>query len=831
MVDLILQRLINNICNEELHGNNKYEELILVDYDFILDILSSNHDSYVKYISNFLSCLERYNQTSQKYSLAIFFNLYEEVLNKSKNTLKAFDTSIFDLHFTDEGVANYKEILENYFRKNNKIRISDNHLDLKKYSKAEIQEVLSLILNKLQNDAHNLIWSNELIELTTINLAIARELSLQLGQVELFYYSVNILIDRLTTSELNQPARDFCEEVLLASFKDDRIENGFFTSYSAYSNQSNFHPAIVYANLCLSVVLKKADFSSERLLYEIIWQSMKFFRNLRFYNWGAKMYSTIPKHLNFSDYHTHALDFTYISTLLLMRKKEFPQILLDYLNQNREYILAGGEAECMPWLSLLYNMNSLYPNADFSAFGLGFYLTTFELVVPKERLTKHKAIAFSQGDELKKYLIESLVKLAQTRNKSDFVYDNEKAIIIASKLIEFSMKTEDADAILLAMMIKSDYTLVFRNIQNPGLTELKIPEGNEEELRDLYNIPIDALKSLPIKLNDEVVWLAVTNEKVFQLIYFNKEFQYHYLEEWYWNEFLKWRESEDVYLEFDITKKDSGGVVTVSPEEFRDTEKKISKKISFAKICTNKTSKGILLVKDMEISLFPHNLLLDYNGEFLAKKHPITNVLSTEWLYINDLSKLLPINYTKSIWIPLNAGDMTLALLFSKIESTLDKYYIEKNLDANFAGAISSDINIIVSHGDKSIATDHKLHINQSQFITNSGQIIGTGKILILFVCHSGSMKNEILKNEVSSLIKQFLMNGYAAVIAPFWSLHIYVPPIWLPAFLESIDAGRTVSEAVFDANSTVFNYFPTPAAWACMHNYGNPYFKRKKSS
>jgi hypothetical protein len=109
--------------------------------------------------------------------------------------------------------------------------------------------------------------------------------------------------------------------------------------------------------------------------------------------------------------------------------------------------------------------------------------------------------------------------------------------------------------------------------------------------------------------------------------------------------------------------------------------------------------------------------------------------------------------------------------------------------------------------------------------------ILGKGKILILLVCHSGSTKEFFFRNEIASLIKKYLTNGYEAVIAPFWALHINVPPIWLSVFMDLFDEGNEVSEAVYEANKAVYETFPTPAAWACMHLYGNPYFKMDKKN
>ena len=47
----------------------------------------------------------------------------------------------------------------------------------------------------------------------------------------------------------------------------------------------------------------------------------------------------------------------------------------------------------------------------------------------------------------KEYLKQSLIKLYSTRNQSDIVYDNEEALLIASRLVQDSFKNEDEDAL------------------------------------------------------------------------------------------------------------------------------------------------------------------------------------------------------------------------------------------------------------------------------------------------------------------------------------------------------------------------------------------------
>jgi hypothetical protein len=227
----------------------------------------------------------------------------------------------------------------------------------------------------------------------------------------------------------------------------------------------------------------------------------------------------------------------------------------------------------------------------------------------------------------------------------------------------------------------------------------------------------------------------------------------------------------------------------------------------------------------MELSKYPHNLLLNEKGDFIAKHIPVTNVLSTEWLLQTNDVALLPATYSKSIWIPIESGDIELNWLYSGIENTLQENAFEVFKQIELPKPLSTDINIVCSHGAKNIS-EVQIVFQEDKATYNLNTVIGKGKILIFFVCYSGSMKTEFFRNNVTSMVKRFIAQGYEAVVAPYWALDVTIPRYWLPEFLKSLDTGLTISQAMFNANMKVYEKYPTPAAWACLHLYGNPNLK-----
>ena len=61
------------------------------------------------------------------------------------------------------------------------------------------------------------------------------------------------------------------------------------------------------------------------------------------------------------------------------------------------------------------------------------------------------------------------------------------------------------------------------------------------------------------------------------------------------------------------------------------------------------------------------------------------------------------------------------------------------------------------------------------------------------------------------------------------YSSHVNIPKIWLSNFMASLYEGLSVNYSVFKANQSVSEEYQTPAAWACMHLYGNPHLAIKR--
>ncbi len=455
-------------------------------------------------------------------------------------------------------------------------------------------------------------------------------------------------------------------------------------------------------------------------------------------------------------------------------------------------------------------------------------MNIFETIVPQENVKKQKTIIEGQSPELKEYLKASLVNLNETRNVKDFVYDNESALKISNRLVEYCIDNEDSAGFLLAMLLKSDYSILFKPKESQELAPLILPDADIETLDILYENKDALIKSLAIEKNTAMAWLAFSEGKLYQLTLINDEYIYSRLSSWSYAKFKGLINSNYIVdFSFDDTIKDRGTVRQLYPEEYAKQEKDVINMLSDNTIFLPSVTTSLCIVKDMELSRYPHNLYLDGHGELIAKKIPVTNVLSTEWLLSVRSEYLVKRNYSKSIWIPTDSSDFAISYLYGNIEDTINQNSFSIFQSVKLDQPLSSDINIVCSHGGENISEVQVV----SQKTSKTGDlntIVGRGRILIFFVCYSGSMKAEFFRNNVTSLIKTFISKGYSAVIAPFWALDVTVPKYWLPEFLKSFETGDTLDKAVYKANMKVNEKYPTPAAWACLHLYGNPLIKKE---
>jgi hypothetical protein len=719
------------------------------------------------------------------------------------------------------------------------IRLSEDVPLLSEISEGMRRGLLSMVIQIVQHDCVDLQWRREDFRATVLLLAVGRQLARMTGRLHLFYGLLGVVIDRLNLSNEYQLCRDFAEEVLLTSFADDRREWGYFLLFKASNGQNNANLALMYANVCIALIRSKRAVEV-RLFKLLMFELQRYYRNIRFTDESKVLYRFMIDHLPLDQYEVFDVTSTHLTTLLSEGDASMVVGLYEYLSDNREFIFRGGKSVALPLLNTIYNASNVFrEHPDVGL--LEAYVPALEAMANPDDAARLRTLAFGGSPHLKGVYVNQLLSLGDTRSVEDFVSEVRAPLVTADRLVNFAFDRQDVGCFLLAMILKADYTWVFAVEESPpslvmtptGPPLVMMPMGPrliDESLLATYDSYDEHVRrNFVAEGGDTCLWLAESGGNVYGLelrdgafskVYRVDNWDLAQMHEWLWREFAD--------LFFDETVKERGQVRQYLEDDQRRDLEQVTSKLSFAEVNV-RPSGGLMLVKDMTVSGMPHNLILDPDGEFISRRVPITCMPSAEWHIVNAAKHAcLSQDFSTAMWIPTEGGDFALNLLWSRLESLADMQSVEVTHSEVPQLPLRSDINILSAHGASDISAFHAFSTREGAAVIDLDRIVSGGTVLVLLVCHSGSMGKDLLRNKILSLVRKFIGGGYQAVVAPFWSLHVSVPPVWLPEFLSSLKAGHTVSQAVFDANSKVYEMNNNPGAWACLHLYGNPYLKIK---
>lgn len=816
-----IQTLDRLLAEETVHGKSIHESEILRLIKRITADLLLSYDNQRQFIPTLLNVYERHQLKTTAYHIYLIRALFAQV---EKLPVKAMNKDAIrgKLSFeeqTDLMVKTWESILNSGYLQ---VRISDV-LKLPA-TDAEKQELIQAMNRFINTFAEKSALTLDDIQILVFNLLIAGNCCRDLKESEIFYTYLSSYLDLLYRGEHYQIARNTAEECIICGYHDDLKDLGFSLSFKAYASTGSTIAAGHYAICSFTDTLKKG-YILDRQYQNWIWGLMKFFRNAGFAQWGIDLYLGRPKTLVLKKEIDHAVANTYFTCLLYIQEPDIPYKITEYLDAHREEIIDSGPTGVHAWLNTLYNILYNYKTHD----GIGAckqYITIFENIVPLETLQLTKDIFEGDLQALMTRLKSSLVNLSETSFELDFTNDNKNARIISNQLIRKAFKEQNAEAYLLSMIVNGDHSLVFKKKKLPAISQIP---NKKAEFKDKYDTFEEIKVFLATHDQDSFIWLGASDNNVWPMSYAKGEFSFLTRSVYKVSKMTDWYNQNVKILPFEEDKLlPSKQKAPKELIDFQQEETALVEKLLFSAIEITAT-RYVLLSKDYELSQWPHNLLLDTRKHFLINQFPLCNILSIEWL-MDKLKQpeVLSKSYTKSCWIPQKTGDYTLNYLHHLISHTLEgESFIEYD-DVLPPIPLQSDLNIIGVHGGQEIHTTPYFHaksIDEKISYINVSQIIGQGKILIFFVCHSGSMKSDFLRNRVTSLIRDYLQSGYQAVIAPFWALDISIAEVWLPAFMNSLNNGHAVIQAMHDGNMAVRAKYPTPNAYTCLHLYGNPYF------
>lgn len=682
----------------------------------------------------------------------------------------------------------------------------------------------------IESTQDGLLWTLDDFEAVLILLTLARQAALGADQLEYVYRISMIAIDRLNISSLNQLARDFAEEILLAGIADTKRDWAYLIMSKAYIGQRNILEGVLYLNTAVKCSLKNSAISS-LLLNNILFVVLIIYRDLLIPEWAESQLNSMMYHLKLNRMDLLYIKSIHLDTLLFSKHPAAITRFYNHLNENREAILEAGISYTVSILSRIYALRNLFPgHPDLDL--LTQYEKFFENIANPKDYKNTRAIALGQTEGLDDAYLDILTSLERTRSSGDIPYEVHSGIIAADRLVRYAYSSQNIDRFMRAAILKADYSLSFKSQSGfePGTTipltyyRTILPQSATVNYKTYANY-LRSESSLPenacvlcLLESDRMLYYVTLDILGYSPIQKCSEWTIDTMRSWLGNKFE--------IMNFENEQYNRNSTLPYSRVDQLDSLNEIASQLQFAKIAIP-DRRLILVIKDSAIGGFPHNLLLCEDGTFALIRHTIVGILSMEW-YLSSLERFRDLEGRPRVhfWIPIHGGDMALNALWSQLEPRIADRIEHLDLEISPKRPLAGDINIVCAHGSDDIATFHALFMDQNTATTDVDKIIGMGSILILFVCHSGSMTDAMLKHQVQSMARRYLNRGYQAIVAPYWALDISIPPIWLPHFIDAFDSGATVAKAAFQACQRVHTENAHPGAWACLHLYGNPELK-----
>lgn len=643
-----------------------------------------------------------------------------------------------------------------------------------------------------------------------------------------FYIACSNFVSTLNFNHKYQRARDFGEEVLVTSMNNREPHYGWGILFRCFVEQKNQFESAIYGCIFLASLNGLPKLTYEHYL-DSFNDSLKFFRNFRFSKLAKNVYEFL-KDSPLSEYDEQKVNLTYFNSLLQGASKS-PSSLdeaIDYLESKLDMIVKFGEKGVSPWLVFLYNIKRLI-HSDIIEYKRDFStaLNKLENELDSKILHDLQAMLFGHGLDIKKTFIEALSNINETRSDQDYIYEIKQLGAVVEQLVRKSISPVDFDGLFLSGFVLNDQSQVFENIYFDAGTVTPFNKQKDSKFEQrLHNYSRYIIENIKVKDGQLFVWLFDHFNDVFCIsIDSGKELKLHQLPKWNLESMDSWTANLSTFY-FNSQKKNYYDIT----EQESDYQKLIEE-LNFTELVIDATFDELLVTTSIEVSSFPINLIIQ-ESNFIASSKPVSNVISTEWFIQYGRDEKIKNNWTSSAWIPITDGDGTVNWGYDKIEPILSKLGTKIHTSHYPNSIIDSDINFFLAHGELDSSGFKAIYTNDEgeSAIVYPKEVFGSGTIAVLFICNSGSSKDELYSNSISSFSMQLLKYGYKAVIAPFWPFDVSISPIWLEEFLSVFKCGLSLSEAVFMANHEISKYneitsssFYAPQGRLVMHLYGNP--------
>lgn len=689
----------------------------------------------------------------------------------------------------------------------------------------ERRKMVSYIIDSVQRYGLKTTWDKNTIENHIFFCSVLYSICKKDDVMDLFFYFYYNVLDRMNLSGEHQVARDFAEGLLIIGYNENLLAESHFGACRAYVLANNPIAGLLYMNITLTNLMQSRKPIPQHFAFEILWQMLKIMRELRVSPQKDILFMAKEfDKLGCTDYDKLSFYHTTFSTRVFSKDETLPSDVMDFLNENREIFFKNIEHSAMPWFSLINGMRTIFPDADFS--GLQLYENALNMAVEKEG--NEMFLDLYANKNLAPHLKELLVKLKSTREREDYSKDNRTALILAKRLLSQAVEEGNPGNYILAMQPKADFTFVLPvNIQTQIYQQVKI-EDIEGEDYSLYYQEIEILKILlQADDSDAVMWIGKGDAYFYNMILLRDMYNFGTLEGWHEMDVARIQQDVISHLQYTkAIKKEGEPIYYKSDHELKQEGESLYHSLGKCILSIPLVAARMFFVKDLEMAAFPHQLFVDDRTDrFIGESLPSVNVISTELFIKTNFDEPLREDYSKTFWTPVDSGEFTFQVILGQLESLFQKYTFDVHCETTPVVPLQADLNIVCAHGGSNISETEWFYANDQPLIETSN-IVGQGKLLILLVCHSGTFTQTNYDNAMHTIVKRYIQMGYSSVVAPMWSLSTEIIPTWLSTFLECVEAGDYVVDAVFKANMQVKDEFIAPSAWACLHLFGNPYLR-----
>lgn len=661
-------------------------------------------------------------------------------------------------------------------------------------------------------------WNRDIINFLAMTQVIMHSICQNDKIMDLFFNWNGNILDRLNTSSQFQTARDFAESLIIVGHQEGFIAEAYLDASRAYIGGGNALAGLLYLNIALLDLCSRSEIRQE-LAFDIVWQILKIMRVAYVNNQSfIDELLIIYEKLNMDDYHTLSIYYTAFTIGVAFDADATANKIEIFLNKKREAIFKNMQHSAVPWYTLFKSIQRCGGSDDYPMIQYMTNLMRKELI--KNENEELVNICENKGNQTK-LLLEELVKLDSTRNSKDFGYASNRALLLAENVLDSAFVSENVAEYILAMRPKSDFSFAMPEKQQEAMfKKVDVVEPDGEKCKLPYGETSKLIWLLQAENSDCIMWIGHGTSNVFRMTLLSNMYKFDELQTL--NTIDANKLQKDFFCKIKFDRTDSSGFPKDQTELEKETEQ-IYTGVQACSLSIPNIANRVFFVKDLKFAAIPHQLIIDERSNmFVGETHPTANVISTEFLIKSNFNDPLPKSFSKSYWSPLNK-ETTFAIVRDSLNDTFKKYKFSVDDNDEPIQPLHADLNVICVHGSDNISETEWFYAGGAPLV-NSDRLIDVGKVLVLFTCHSGSCTYQHFDNAMHTIVKRYLRMGYSSVVAPMWSLNIEILPIWLDTFMNVLNAGKYVVDAVYQANMKVKEQFVSPAAWACLHLFGNPY-------